>query len=215
MPIDPVADSPLRSSPAAAAENRDTDAPWPQLVHCDPAPCPRTARNDVPSSSSRPVIERAVLLAGSLQGSVRPRRANGSSSSAAGAPGAPNVCASPVSTVASALPPSASPKFMRWPAKVTCEPASRGVSSLAVTDATASEATMRPNRDSHIACSGSSFRITPFAWRCTFRRYAPCGFESRSRMVSLPSSMASSSTGTETVFAVSPAAKVSVPEVAV
>ena len=104
---------------------------------------------------------------------------------------------------------------MRCPANVTCEPASRGVSSRAVTDATASEATMRPNRASHIACSGSSLRMTPFALLCMFLRYAPFGLESRSRIVSLPSSMASSSTGTETVFAVSPAVKVSVPDVAV
>ena len=47
------------------------------------------------------------------------------------------------------------------------------------------------------------------------RRYAPFGFESRSRIVSLPSSTASSSTGTETVFAVSPGAKTSVPDMAV
>ena len=46
------------------------------------------------------------------------------------------------------------------------------------------------------------------------RRYAPRGFESFSRIVSLPSSMASSSTGTATVFAVSPAAKVSAPDAA-
>ena len=43
--------------------------------------------------------------------------------------------------------------------------------------------------------------------------YAPEGFESVS--VSLPSSWASSSTGTETVFSASPAAKVSAPLVAV
>ena len=45
--------------------------------------------------------------------------------------------------------------------------------------------------------------------------YAPDGFESVSVSVSLPSSWASSSTGTETVFSVSPAAKLSVPFVAV
>ncbi len=98
---------------------------------------------------------------------------------------------------------------------VTCEPAPRGVSSRAVTDATASEATMRPNRASHIACSGSSFLTTPFASRCILRRYAPCGFESLSVNVSLPSSCESSSSATETVFAVSPGAKVSVPDAAV
>ena len=43
----------------------------------------------------------------------------------------------------------------------------------------------------------------------------PDAFESLSVSVSSPSSMASSSTGTETVFAVTPAAKVSVPLVAV
>ena len=46
-------------------------------------------------------------------------------------------------------------------------------------------------------------------------RYAPDGFESVSVSVSLPSSCASSSTGTETVFSVSPAVKVSVPLAAV
>ena len=74
---------------------------------------------------------------------------------------------------------------------------------------------MRPKRDSHIACSGSSFRITPSASRCIARRNAPCGFESRSVNFSFPSSMASSRMGTETVFAVSPGAKTSVPETAV
>ena len=44
---------------------------------------------------------------------------------------------------------------------------------------------------------------------------APAAFDRVSVNVSSPSSCASSSTGTVTVFAVSPAAKVSVPEVAV
>ena len=44
---------------------------------------------------------------------------------------------------------------------------------------------------------------------------APAAFESLKLNVSRPSSWASSSTGTLTVFAVSPAAKVSVPLVAV
>ena len=61
--------------------------------------------------------------------------------------GAPSPNRSP-STVA---PASAGP------ASVTCEPASRGVSSRAVTDAAASEGTTRPKRASHIACSESGF----------------------------------------------------------
>ena len=76
-------------------------------------------------------------------------------------------------------------------------------------------ATVRPKRDSHILCSGSSLRITPFAWRWPFARYAPCGFDSRRWNVSLPSSWASSRIATETVFSVSPAAKLSVPLAAV
>ena len=57
--------------------------------------------------------------------------------------------------------------------------------------------------------------MTPRARLWTSLRYAPFGFDNRSRMTSRPSSTASSSTGTETVFAVSPTANVSVPDVAV
>ena len=59
----------------------------------------------------------------------------------------------------------------------------------------------------------SVFVIVPIPIASSSR--APTGLESLSRMVSLSSSWASSSTVTFTVFEVSPAANVSVPETAV
>ena len=88
------------------------------------------------------------------------------------------------------------PPSRRWPsASTTCDP------------------TVRPNRTIHASGIGSELLMVPIAEPSA--RYAPDGFDSVSVSVSLPSSWASSSTGTETVFSVSPAAKVSVPLVAV
>ena len=72
---------------------------------------------------------------------------------------------------------------------------------------------MRPNRASHASGIGSEFSIVPVASPPQIR--APAAFESVSVSVSPVSSCASSSTGTFTVFAVSPGSKVSVPLVAV
>ena len=210
MPIDPVADSPFKSSPGTAAENRDTDAPWPQLVHCGPAWLPSTARNDGPSSSSRPVIERPGAEAGSFQPPI-PWRANGSSS-AAGACSAPSARASPAMASASAWLSPAPERPSRCPASVMCEPASRGVSRRVVTISTASEAAVRA---SHACWSGSEFRMRPTFSTCRCGRWAPFGFDSTSRKYSAPSSMLSSSTATLTVLRRSPAVNTSVPEVAV
>ena len=69
---------------------------------------------------------------------------------------------------------------------------------------------MRPNRASHACGRGSEFSMVPVATPSSIR--APEGFDNASASVSSPSSWASSSTGTETVFAVSPGANVSVPE---
>ena len=68
---------------------------------------------------------------------------------------------------------------------------------------------MRPKRDSHIFCNGSEFSIVPVASPSAIR--APEAFVSRSVKVSSPSSIASSSTGTRTVFSVSPGSKLSWP----
>ena len=99
---------------------------------------------------------------------------------------------------------------MLCPASVICAPAS-GADSRPATASITWSATVRPKRDSHIFCNGSPFDTVPVASASAMR--APVAFESRSVKVSWPSSTASSSTGTETVFAVSPAAKVKVPEV--
>ena len=74
-------------------------------------------------------------------------------------------------------------------------------------------ATVRPNRAIHACGIRSEFSIVPVA--SPSARYAPDGFDSTSVSVSEPSSWESSSTATVTVFAVSPGAKLSVPELAV
>ena len=74
---------------------------------------------------------------------------------------------------------------------------------------------MRPKRASQACGIASVFAIVPVASASFSQALPPEGFESVSVKVSAPSSWASSSTGTETVFAVSPGAKVSVPVVRV
>ena len=100
-----------------------------------------------------------------------------------------------------------------WPASVARTPAVRGAASRASTTLSTWSVTVRPNRASHAAGMWSVFSMVPVATPSAIT--APVAAESRSVSVSSPSSWASSSTGTETVFAVSPAAKVSVPLVAV
>ena len=74
-------------------------------------------------------------------------------------------------------------------------------------------ATVRPKRASHAFGIGSEFSIVPVA--SASRSRAPDAFERVSVSVSPPSSCALSMTATFTVFSVSPASKVSVPEAAV
>ena len=99
------------------------------------------------------------------------------------------------------------------PPSVTCEPPPDEPSSRAATASTTWSATVRPKRASHAFGIASEFRIVPVASPSRIR--APEAFESVSVSVSSVSSWASSSTGTSTVFAVSPGSKVSVPLVAV
>ena len=70
-------------------------------------------------------------------------------------------------------------------------------------------AASRPNRASQARGIGPVLLIVPVAEASEI--CAPVAFESVSVSVSLPSSCASSSTATDTVFSVSPAANVSVP----
>ena len=73
--------------------------------------------------------------------------------------------------------------------------------------------TVLPNRIIQALGIASVLLMVPVAQPSA--RYAPEGFESVIVNVSLPSSWASSSTGTDTLLCVSPAAKLSVPLVAV
>ena len=118
-----------------------------------------------------------------------------------------SASASSRAAAASSEPPSACPATRARP------PAPRGASRRASTPASTCSATVRPNRASHALGIGSAFSIVPVATRSAMA--APCAFESLSLNVSGPSSWASSSTATATVFARSPTANVSVPLVAV
>ena len=137
-----------------ALENADTEAPWPQLVHCDPAPPPSTARNEVPSSSARPRIVRAPPYVRSA-GPMSDNQCRGDtvpSGPRDPAPTGPGRGAEKLGEAGQRLcerrPPSVSERSTRCPLSVRCEPASRGVSSRAVTAATASAAAARPKRAS-------------------------------------------------------------------
>ena len=74
-------------------------------------------------------------------------------------------------------------------------------------------AAARPKRASHARGMGSAFTIVPVASPSAIR--APRALDNLNVNVSSPSSIASSSSATRTVFSVSPAAKVSVPDAAV
>ena len=97
------------------------------------------------------------------------------------------------------------------PANRPSTPGARGAWSRSSTCSTTCTAAVRPNRASSARGSGSRFSIVPVASPSVSR--PPEGFDSVT--VSPPSSWASSSTGTDTVFDVWPAAKRSVPLVAV
>ena len=143
--------------------------------------------NPLPASSSRP-----AMVCGS-SGVPATSRANDSS------------CSRAASSTSMPPPPSS------CPASHACAPPPRGSSSRACTPATTCSASVRPNRASHARGIASAFSMVPTASSSTIQ--APCAFRSFSRNVSSPSSCPSSSTGTETVFSISPTAKVSVPRV--
>ena len=104
-------------------------------------------------------------------------------------------------------------RLSRWPPSVTCEGAP-GASKRALTASATWLPTVRPKRASHADGIGSEFSIVPVATPSAITA-PPVGFDSETVNVSPPSSTASSSSATLTVFDVSPAAKLSVPVVAV
>ena len=140
--------------------------------------------------------------------SQAPGPASGPSSSAARA--APSAPASV--RRASPVPADSAERSMLCPPSVTCEPPF-GPDRRPATASTTWPATVRPKCDSHIFCNGSEFSMVPVAVPSAIT--APEAFESRSVKVSSPSSTASSSTGTRTVFSVSPGANLSLPLVCV
>ena len=95
------------------------------------------------------------------------------------------------------------------PANRARKPGSRGFAIRASTCSTTCCAVARPNRASSAAGSRSAFSIVPVASASS--RRASDTFDSASTNVSSPSSCASSSTGTATVFDDSPASNVNVP----
>lgn len=212
----PVVTSPsMRTSPVSAASlpSKPPTVTRPQAARPGPRPSPSLARwNALPNSNSRPVISRAGALPGRAV-CMRPRPVPGQpSSSGPGSSVAPSARATEVSASPSHASSSVRARSTVWPPTVTCAPLS-GFARRSETASVTWVATVRPKRESHIFCSGSSFSIVPVASPSPIR--APCALDSLSRNVSLPSSTASSRIGTAMVFRRSPAAKVSVPEVAV
>ena len=102
---------------------------------------------------------------------------------------------------------------IRSPARLTSTP---GAGAARIRPSTASitcSATVRPKRPIHAFGIGPLLRIVPVASASAIA--APVALDSTSLMVSLPSSWLSASSGTSTIFSVSPTSKVSVPRVAV
>ena len=105
------------------------------------------------------------------------------------------------------------PRRSSRPATRPSKPAWRGAWIRASTCSTTCTAAVRPNRAISARGIASVFLIVPVAEPSA--RYAPEAFMSTRLSVSEPSSCESSSTATVTVFAVSPAAKVSIPDATV
>ena len=202
-------------SSARSSPSKPPSVTRPQAARPGPVPSPSLARwNALPSSSSRPDRSRVVVPSRAWEprtpiavpgqppapdpgpapasppgpeadrGGPEPKPSSG-----AGPSEAPNARASAVSACVSTAPSSVCARSTRWPATVTCAPVS-GLASRSETAPVTWSATVRPKRDSHIFCSGSSFVIVPVASPSAMR--TPVAFESRSTNVSSPSSTASS-----------------------
>ena len=185
-PMCPVVTSPSIVTSSTSASNPLIET-RPHVVKAGSAasPPPDERWNALRSRRSSPVSVRAASSRWIFV--AHSGRPNGSSVSASGtAPGAPVRRIPPTVTCDGAPPSRRSPS-----ASTTCEP------------------TVRPNRTIHARGIWSVFSIVPVATPSAIT--APDAAESRSVSVSSPSSWASSRTGTETVFSVSPGAKVSSP----
>ena len=228
-----VVTSPSRTRPSASPSKRDAAA-RPQAVQAVPVPFasapPRDSRNELPSSSSRSLRLRVSRRAAASSPPPSPQRAqavprsppapspeirsaNAAKVSAAAALSRVSPPAAPPEDGPLPAPPATPSTGIRCPPSVTCEPPPGEPVSRSVTASTTWSATVRPKRASHACGIGSEFSIVPVASPSRIR--APDAFESVSVSVSPSSSWASSSTGTFTVFAVSPGAKVSMPLAAV
>ena len=187
-PTSPVVTSPTMVTLSSSASNPPV-ATRPHAVKAGPPPCvpspPLERWNALRSRMSSAVMVRASVSRSAFF--AHSGRLNGSSAAALGStPGA----------LVRLIPPT-----------VTCElpPPSR----RAVSASTTCVPTVRPKRTIHAFGIGSEFSIVPVAVASSMR--APEALASISVSVSSPSSCASSSTVTSTVFDRSPPANVSVP----
>ena len=111
---------------------------------------------------------------------------------------------------------AAGPPLIRCPARLTSTPGVRVACIRLSTASSTCSATVRPKRAIHACGIGSLLLIVPVAVASpSFAVADGTGLESVNVIVSDPSSWVSSSTSTETVFSVSPMAKLNVPESAV
>ena len=201
-----MATSPSRDSSPARPEKPDR-ATRPHRPSESPSPASRTNSKAVPARASSPVTARLSPASGSrpspvfsASSAMKARRSSSASSGTArGPPSVPPPAAVSVPVPSGSASPAIRPR----------KPGRRSAPRRSRTAATAWSATVRPKRASHAPGTGSSFSIVPVASPSAMT--APVAFFSTSVKVSSPSSTASSRMATDTVFAVSPAAKASVP----
>ena len=236
-----LATSPSTVRSPSRPSKRDT-VPRPHTATVPPpaSPASPASANDEPNSSSRPVTARdhecprsrsprshSARPAAASESRARPKppedlrpcvppTAGLASGESIRPESVPSSGPDPPSPVASPSPvPASGRQPMRWPASDTSTPGARAARIRLSTAPSTCSATVRPNRASHARGIASAFSMVPVALASASFTLVGDGFESASVSVSFPSSYASSSTGTETVRLVSPAAKVSVPAVSV
>ena len=201
----PVVTSPSSvSSPSRPSKRESAPRPQRDTKPSASAAAPVSA-NDVPVTNSRPLNGRHPAR----PPAPSPRRSPFAPPGAIHSRSAAIAARSEASSLAAALPPPSSQNGSAWPANVARNPAALGAARRPATASRTWSVTVRPNRPSHAAGIRSVFSIRPTARRSPSR--APRAFSSLSTRTSVPSSCASSSTATATVFAVSPGAKLSVP----
>ena len=205
-------------------------APRPQS-ETRPAPPAASAvsAKEVPVRKSRPVTARERNVARLPSPEPAPdhdpgssRRSPGSQSVSVASPAcalASSAFASEAASLASSpepgpsRPPGRDPPShdgRASPARRASTPARGAARSRSLTASSTCSATVRPNRASHAFGMWSLFSMVPDATASAM--IAPSSFHRYSHIASSPSSWASSSTATLTVFTVSPGANTSVPE---